>query len=110
VIHAFGETARQAHGNYRRDAMREQRAGLIAESDVSQRSPTALSPITRRLRILSSPDVGAAERPVRGVSRQKIKAGQMDCIDVHLPHVAQTADESFLGALNFAIVEAVGIT
>jgi succinyl-CoA:acetate CoA-transferase len=54
--------------------------------------------------------VGAAERPVRGVSRQKIKAGQMDYIDVHLSHVAQTADESFLGAVNFAIVEAVGIT
>jgi succinyl-CoA:acetate CoA-transferase len=44
------------------------------------------------------------------VSRQKINAGQMDYIDVHLSHVAQMASEGFLGPLDFAIVEVVGIT
>jgi len=44
------------------------------------------------------------------VSRQKINAGQMDYIDVHLSHVAQMATEGFLGQLDWAIVEAAGIT
>ncbi len=44
------------------------------------------------------------------VSREKINAGQMDYIDVHLSHVAQMVTAGFLGPLDFAIVEAVGIT
>jgi hypothetical protein len=87
---------------------RSSMAATIADSVAPFRYQA--KPITHRPRILSSPDVGAAARPVRGVSRQKIKAGQTDYIDVDPSHVAQTADESFLGALNFAIVEAVGTT
>jgi succinyl-CoA:acetate CoA-transferase len=44
------------------------------------------------------------------VSRQKINAGQMDYIDVHLSHVAQMAWEGFLGPLDVAVVEVSGIT
>jgi len=44
------------------------------------------------------------------VSREKINSGQMDYIDVHLSHVAQMVTEGFLGQLDFAIVEVVGIT
>ena len=99
-----GEVSRQGQPGFSGELFH-----LVANRDqVSEKGSG--SPITHRPRILSSPDVGAAERPVRGVSRQKIKAGQIDYIDVHLSHVAQTADESFVGALNFAIVEAVGIT
>ena len=43
------------------------------------------------------------------VSREKINAGQMDYIDLHLSHVAQMVTQGFLGRLDFAIVEAVGI-
>lgn len=43
------------------------------------------------------------------VSRQKINAGQMDYIDVHLSHVAQLAWEGFLGPLDVAVVEVSGI-
>jgi succinyl-CoA:acetate CoA-transferase len=44
------------------------------------------------------------------VSREKINAGQMDYTDVHLSHVAQMAAGGLFGPLDFAIVEAVGIT
>jgi succinyl-CoA:acetate CoA-transferase len=43
------------------------------------------------------------------VSRQKINAGQMDYIDVHLSHVAQLAWQGFLGPLDVAVVEVSGI-
>src|SRR4051794_157659 len=43
------------------------------------------------------------------VSRQKINAGQMDYIDVHLSHVAQLAWQGFLGPLDVALVEVSGI-
>src|SRR3954465_6799579 len=44
------------------------------------------------------------------VSRQKINAGQMDYIDVHLSHVAQLAWQGFLGPLDVALIEVSGIT
>src|SRR3954454_19009771 len=44
------------------------------------------------------------------VSRQKINAGQMDYIDVHLSHVAQMVWMGFLGHLDVALVEVSGIT
>jgi succinyl-CoA:acetate CoA-transferase len=43
------------------------------------------------------------------VSRQKINAGEMDYIDVHLSHVAQLAWQGFLGPLDVALVEVSGI-
>src|SRR3954469_4288344 len=43
------------------------------------------------------------------VSRQKINAGQMDYIDVHLSHVAQLAWQGFLGPLDVALIEVSGI-
>ncbi|RBY87796.1 acetyl-CoA hydrolase/transferase family protein [Blastococcus sp. TF02A-30] len=44
------------------------------------------------------------------VTRQKINAGEMDYLDVHLSHVAQLAWEGFLGPLDVAVVEVSGIT
>src|SRR3954471_5058064 len=44
------------------------------------------------------------------VSRQKINAGHMEYIDVHLSHVAQMVWEGFLGHLDVALVEVSGIT
>ena len=44
------------------------------------------------------------------VSREKINAGTMEYIDVHLSHVAQMAWEGFLGPLDVALVEVSGIT
>src|SRR3954464_8273298 len=44
------------------------------------------------------------------VSREKINAGEMDYIDVHLSHVAQMVWEGFLGELDFAVIEVAGIT
>jgi succinyl-CoA:acetate CoA-transferase len=44
------------------------------------------------------------------VSREKINAGTMEYIDVHLSHVAQMAWEGFLGPLHVALVEVSGIT
>jgi succinyl-CoA:acetate CoA-transferase len=44
------------------------------------------------------------------VSREKINAGTMDYIDVHLSHVAQMVWEGFLGHLDIALVEVSGIT
>jgi succinyl-CoA:acetate CoA-transferase len=44
------------------------------------------------------------------VSREKINAGTMEYIDVHLSHVAQMAWEGFFGPLDVALVEVSGIT
>ncbi len=44
------------------------------------------------------------------ISREKINSGQMEYIDVHLSHVAQMVWEGFLGPLDFAVIEAVGLT
>src|SRR3954447_22998585 len=44
------------------------------------------------------------------VSRQKINAGHMEYIDVHLSHVAQMVWEGFLGHLDVALVEVSGVT
>ncbi|MGY1641837.1 acetyl-CoA hydrolase/transferase family protein [Geodermatophilus sp. SYSU D00703] len=44
------------------------------------------------------------------VSREKINAGRMEYIDVHLSHVAQMAWMGFLGPLDVAVVEVSGIT
>jgi len=44
------------------------------------------------------------------VSRDKINAGTMEYIDVHLSHVAQMVWEGFLGHLDVALVEVSGIT
>jgi succinyl-CoA:acetate CoA-transferase len=44
------------------------------------------------------------------VSREKINAGLMECIDVHLSHVAQMAWMGFLGPLDVAVIEVSGIT
>ncbi|MGR7027122.1 acetyl-CoA hydrolase/transferase family protein [Geodermatophilus sp. URMC 62] len=44
------------------------------------------------------------------VSREKINAGTMEYIDVHLSHVAQMAWEGFLGPLDVALVEVSAIT
>ncbi|MCZ2848867.1 acetyl-CoA hydrolase/transferase family protein [Modestobacter sp. VKM Ac-2978] len=44
------------------------------------------------------------------IARQKINAGEIDYVDVHLSHVAQLAWEGFLGPLDVAVVEVSGIT
>jgi succinyl-CoA:acetate CoA-transferase len=44
------------------------------------------------------------------VSREKINAGRMEYIDVHLSHVAQMAWMGFLGKLDVALIEVSGIT
>src|SRR3954449_11822393 len=44
------------------------------------------------------------------VSREKINAGHMEYIDVHLSHVAQMVWEGFLGHLDVALIEVSGIT
>jgi succinyl-CoA:acetate CoA-transferase len=44
------------------------------------------------------------------VSREKINAGLMEYIDVHLSHVAQMAWMGFLGPLDVAVIEVSGIT
>ncbi len=41
--------------------------------------------------------------------RERINAGQMDYIDIHLSHVAQFVWFGFLGKLNVAVVEVAGI-
>ena len=41
--------------------------------------------------------------------RQRINAGQMEYIDIHLSHVAQFVWFGFLGKLNVAVVEVAGI-
>src|SRR3954471_22403337 len=60
---------------------------------------------------LAAPDGIELRLPYQSdpVSRQKINAGQMDYIDVHLSHVAQMAWEGFLGPLDVAVVEVSGI-
>lgn len=44
------------------------------------------------------------------VTRDRINAGQMDYLDVHLSHVAQMVWEGFFGHLDVAIVEVTGVT
>jgi succinyl-CoA:acetate CoA-transferase len=44
------------------------------------------------------------------VTREKINSGQMEYVDVHLSHVAQMVWEGFLGPLDVAVVEVVGVT
>ncbi|MEN9937039.1 MAG: coenzyme transferase [Chloroflexota bacterium] len=41
--------------------------------------------------------------------RQKINAGQMEYLDMHLSHVAQMVWEGFLGRLDYAVVEVTSI-
>lgn len=43
------------------------------------------------------------------VCRQRINAGEMEYIDIHLSHVAQFVWFGFLGKLNVAVVEVAGI-
>lgn len=45
-----------------------------------------------------------------GATRKKINAGEIDYLDLHLSHVAQLASYGFLGQMNVAIIEIVGIT
>ncbi len=42
--------------------------------------------------------------------RQRINAGEMEYIDIHLSHVAQFVWFGFLGKLDYAVVEVTGIT
>ncbi len=42
--------------------------------------------------------------------RQRINAGEMEYMDIHLSHVAQTVWFGFLGKLDVAVVEVAGIT
>ena len=39
------------------------------------------------------------------ICRQRINAGEMEYIDIHLSHVAQIVWFGFLGKLNIAVVE-----
>ena len=43
------------------------------------------------------------------ICRQRINAGQMEYIDIHLSHVAQFVWSGFLGKLDVAVVEVAGI-
>ncbi len=43
------------------------------------------------------------------ICRNRINAGEMDYIDIHLSHVAQFVWFGFLGKLNIAVVEVAGI-
>ena len=43
------------------------------------------------------------------ICRQRINAGEMEYIDIHLSHVAQFVWFGFLGKLNIAVVEIAGI-
>lgn len=42
--------------------------------------------------------------------RKRINAGEMEYMDIHLSHVAQTVWSGFLGKLDVAVVEVAGIT
>ena len=54
-------------------------------------------------------DLRCPTSPIRSPAR-KINAGAMDYLDIHLSHVAQMAWQGFLGQLDFAVIEAAGIT
>jgi succinyl-CoA:acetate CoA-transferase len=43
-------------------------------------------------------------------ARKAINAGEIDFIDMHLSHVAQHAWFGFLGPMNVAVVEVLGVT
>ena len=44
------------------------------------------------------------------ICRQKINAGEIDFIDMHLSHVAQQAWFGFLGPMQVAVIEVAGVT
>ncbi len=44
------------------------------------------------------------------VVRERINAGELDYLDVHLSHVAQMVWEGFFGHLDVAVVEVAGVT
>ncbi|MBV2217734.1 MAG: propionyl-CoA--succinate CoA transferase, partial [Diaphorobacter sp.] len=44
------------------------------------------------------------------ICRNKINAGEIDFIDMHLSHVAQHAWFGFLGPLHIAVIEVLGVT
>ena len=44
------------------------------------------------------------------VTRREINSGRMGYLDVHLSHVAPLASQGSLGRLDFAVIEAVGVT
>ncbi len=69
----------------------------------------------------TAPDLDGALAQVEGirlllpyqsdpVTRREINAGRVDYLDVHLSQVAQLARQGSLGPLDFAVIEAVGIT
>ncbi|WP_084544796.1 acetyl-CoA hydrolase/transferase family protein [Derxia gummosa] len=44
------------------------------------------------------------------ICRKRINAGEMEYIDIHLSHVAQSVWFGFLGKLDWAVIEVAGIT
>jgi succinyl-CoA:acetate CoA-transferase len=44
------------------------------------------------------------------VCRKKINAGEMEYLDIHLSHVAEFVRYGFLGDINVAVIEVVGVT
>ncbi|MEM6654981.1 MAG: succinate CoA transferase [Planctomycetota bacterium] len=77
-----------------------------------------------RLSILTGASTGAAiddalaqagaiawRAPYQGsrLLRDGINRGEIDFVDMHLSHVPQMVDSGFLGELDFAVVEAVGV-
>ena len=44
------------------------------------------------------------------IARKEINAGEIDFIDMHLSHVAQHAWFGFLGKMNIAVIEVLGVT
>ncbi|MFO1232839.1 MAG: acetyl-CoA hydrolase/transferase family protein [Paenacidovorax caeni] len=62
--------------------------------------------------LLAAADAMAQRLPFNSdaMARKKINAGEIDYIDMHLSHVAQHAWFGFLGRLDVAIIEIVGVT
>jgi len=69
----------------------------------------------------TAPDLDGALAQVEGidlllpyqadpVTRREINAGRIDYLDMHLSGVAQTVSQGMLGPLDFAVIEAVGVT
>ncbi len=44
------------------------------------------------------------------ITRERINTGELEYLDIHLSHVAQTVWEGFMGHLDVAVVEVAGIT
>ena len=68
----------------------------------------------------TAPELDGALAKVRGIDlrlpyqsdptcRARINAGEMDYVDIHLSHVAQTVWFGFLGKLNVAVIEVAGV-